>query len=104
VLEGLRKNKTGTLTIVNDYGRQVFMKERMVRALLDLNIIFKSKYLDEIHVEHFLYLEVIDKYVSEKLKAMNGYEALRYKLYKKVKGIKFGTLYSGIPQVYANKK
>jgi len=28
---------------------------------------------------------------------MNGYEAMRYKLYRRVKGIKFGSEYSGVP-------
>ena len=28
---------------------------------------------------------------------MNGYEQMRYKVFKKVKGIKMGSKYSGVP-------
>ena len=73
------------------------MKNNIVKALLDLNIIFKSKYYDEIYLEHELYHEVIEKYVKEKRDAMNPHENIRYSLFKKVKGLKFGSDFSGVP-------
>lgn len=30
---------------------------------------------------------------------MNGFEHSRYKLFRKVKGVKFGTYYSGVPKM-----
>ncbi len=73
------------------------MKFNIIRALLDLNILFKSKYYDEMSLEHGIYQAILIKYVNQKLDAMNNYEKLRYKLYKRVKGIKFGSEYSGVP-------
>jgi hypothetical protein len=73
------------------------MKFNIICAMLDLNIIFKSKYYDELTLEHGLYYTVLKRYVNEKLDAMNKYEKLRYKLYKRAKGIKFGSEYSGVP-------
>ena len=72
------------------------MKFNMIKALLDSNILFKSKYYDELNVEHQLYHEVIEKFIIEKKSQMNKYENIRYKLYKKVKGLKFGSKYSGV--------
>ena len=63
VFEGLLKNKKKTLYIGNDYGMQEFMKYPIIRAMLDYNIVFKSKYYSEMNVEHQLYYEVMEKYV-----------------------------------------
>jgi hypothetical protein len=63
VFEGLLKNKKKTLYIGNDYGMQEFMKYPIIRALLDYNIVFKSKYYSEMNIEHQLYYEVMEKYV-----------------------------------------
>ena len=65
--------------------------------MLDYNIIFKSKYYSELYVEHKLYFEVLERFVKEKKSQMNGYETLRYKAFRKVKGLKFGSSYSGVP-------
>lgn len=70
----------------------------IVRALLDLNILYKSKYFDFIYAEHKLYYEIMGEIVKEKKASMNGYERLRYKLYRKVKGLKMGSLSSGVPK------
>jgi len=48
-------------------------------------------------VEHLLYVEVIQKFVEEKKAGMNAHERLRYKLFRKVKGIPIGSKYSGVP-------
>ena len=36
----------------------------MIRAMLDLNIIFKSKYYDQISLEHGFYYPVLIRYVN----------------------------------------
>jgi hypothetical protein len=46
VLEGLVKVGNRILTIENEYARLEFLKFPIIRALLDLNILFKSKYFD----------------------------------------------------------
>lgn len=82
------------------------MKYNIIRAMLDTNILFKSKYYDELDVEHYLYHDVIERYVSEKKAQMNGYERMRYKIYRKVKGLKFGPSRTGVPYAkdfYAKK-
>lgn len=65
--------------------------------MLDLNIVYKSKYHDTFHVEHSLYSELITEFVKEKKKVMNKNERIRYKWYRLTKGIKFGSTYSGVP-------
>jgi hypothetical protein len=56
-----------------------------------------SKYYSELTVEHLLYFEVMERFVRDKKAQMNGYENLRYKAFRKVKGLKFGSIYSGVP-------
>lgn len=64
-LEGFTRIKLGrTLSISTEYARQEFMKLNMIRALLDLNIIFKSKYYDQISLEHGFYYPVLTRYVN----------------------------------------
>lgn len=63
VLEGLLKVRGYTLAIFENYAKQEFMKYNLIRALLDLNILFKGKYHDDLYVEHLLYNQVIEKYV-----------------------------------------
>ena len=46
VLEGLVKVGNRIITIDNDYARTEFLKYPIIKALLDLNILFKSKYFD----------------------------------------------------------
>lgn len=96
-LEGFLKVHNRVLTIETYYARQEFLRYNIIRALLDYNIIFKSKYYDQVTVEHVFYLEVIDKFVKERKELMNPYENLRYKMFRKVKGLKFGSNYSGVP-------
>jgi hypothetical protein len=96
-LEQLGKNKDSIISIETKYGRKEFMYLPMIKAMLDLNIVFKSKYYDTFHVEHFLYGDVILDYVSEKKQAMNEYELMKYRLYRMTHGIKFGSKYSGVP-------
>ena len=97
VLDGLIRTKFHTVAINTEYARQEFMKYNMIKALLDTNILFKSKYYDQLNLEHHLYHDVLEKYVKDKKQQMNGYENFRYKVYKKVKGLKFGSGHSGVP-------
>ena len=105
-LEQFGKSKSRLITINNDYSRQEFLLFPIIRAMLDLNLLFKSKYYDELSLEHHLYTSFMKDYAEEKLNSMNGYEKMRYKLFKKAKGLKFGSEYSGAPyarELYANK-
>lgn len=94
-----RVHPRGRLLIHSDYARQEFMKYPIIKAMLDLNIIFKSKYYDEMTVEHNFYLQALKKIVDEKLNAMNPYEHFRYRLYKRVRGLQMRSKYSGVPYV-----
>ena len=96
-LEGVLKVGKRYITIWTDYARLEFLRFPVIKAMLDLNIIFKSKYYDLVTVEHMLYLEVIEAFVAERKAAMNAHERLRYKLYRKVKGIPMASKYSGVP-------
>lgn len=65
-LEGFMKIKNYMLTIDSEYAIQEFMKCNIIRAMLDLNILFKSKYYNHMNVEHYMYHDIIAKYVKEK--------------------------------------
>ena len=53
-------------SISTNYARLEFMKLPIIRALLDLNILYKSKYYDLMHVEQHLYNVVLRKFVKER--------------------------------------
>ena len=37
----------------------------IIKALFDLNLIFKSKYYDTLTIEHRIYFDVIEEFVAE---------------------------------------
>lgn len=100
-VEEFGKLKDKHLAIHSDYARQEFMKYNIIKALLDQNILFKSKYYDELTLEHPMYYKVMHQYAKDKLDSMNPYEHFRYQLFKKVKGLKMGSVSSGVPYVAA---
>ena len=59
VLEQILRKKKLLLYIDTEYAMQIFMKMPIIRALLDLNIMYKSKYFALMYVEHWLYISVI---------------------------------------------
>jgi hypothetical protein len=67
------------LNIGNHYAIHEFMKYPIIKALLDHNIIYKSKYYNHMYIEHFLYKAVLRDYVKEKKSALSRYEAMRYR-------------------------
>ena len=48
-----------------------FMKHPIIKALLDVNILYKSKYFDYLYVEHSFYWRLLDDYVLDKLVSFN---------------------------------
>ena len=69
----------------------------MFQALFDLNIIYKSKYFDVLHVEHSFYLPVIKEYIDEIKSSMTTRDKVGYQLFVRAKGITLGTKRSGFP-------
>lgn len=65
------------------YAQNELVQSPLFKAMLDLNIIWKSKYYDFMHVEHFLYVGVIEDWLERRLQGMNRYERLLFWLYKK---------------------
>ena len=43
------------------------MNLNVIRAMLDMNILFKSKYYDELSLEHGIYYSILQKNVANKL-------------------------------------
>ena len=101
VFEEFVRHQDVYIAIQSKYAKQEFMRYPVIKALLDSNILYKSKYYDQLYVEHQLYNEVLKEWVTERKDAMNGFENASYKLYRKVKGLKFGSLYSGVPNMKA---
>lgn len=71
---------------------------RIFQALLDLNILYKSKHYDMLVIEHSFYVsEVLVPYVARIYSRLTLKERLHFWLYKRAKGIKLGTTTSGLP-------
>ena len=71
----------------------------IIQAMLDLNILYKSKYYDCMHIEHSLYGELaLKQYVADIKSQMSVREKLAYKYWKKTKDlVPLGKQYVGIP-------
>ena len=62
-----------------------------MQALLDLNIVYKSKYYDMMHLEHFLYSDLVLKdYIKNIRSTMSRKDLIGYWLFKKTKGVTWG--------------
>lgn len=81
VLDIIYKKRKKDLWLFGFYAKQEFLRYPIIKALLDLNILYKSKYYDYIMVEHRMYFEIIKEYIDEKKIAMNQYERIRYKIF-----------------------
>ena len=66
ILETLKEQGDKFTSINTDNARLEFIKLPIIRALLDFNILYKSKYYDIMHVEHHLYKAVLRKFVKER--------------------------------------
>ena len=61
------------------------------QALLDARIVYKSKYYDILHMEHYLYgHDVLGPYIENIRSSMSTRESFEYKLFKKAKGVSVG--------------
>mmetsp|Transcript_3299 Transcript_3299/g.4256 ORF Transcript_3299/g.4256 Transcript_3299/m.4256 type:complete len:107 (-) Transcript_3299:69-389(-) len=54
-----------------------------MKAMFDLNIIWKSKYFEYFTIEHGLYIQVIEDWLSQRMQGMNSYERTLFWLFKK---------------------
>ncbi len=73
--------------------------------MLDLNLLYFHKHHGLLMLEHVLYFEEVKEFIDNKKAKMNKYERIRYSLYRKVHGLKFGSIYSGVPSLTSvNKK
>lgn len=75
------------------------VQSHMFQALLDLNIIHKSKYYDMLHIEHGFYLKhVLGSFIERKKQEMVFRDKLKYWLFRKAgKGFSLGTKWGGMP-------
>lgn len=60
ILEQLIKFPDEVFAGTTDYCRNELLVSPMFEALLDCNILYKSKYFETFHVEHKLYVSVIE--------------------------------------------
>ncbi len=97
VFEELVKSSGNALSANSYYARNELLVSPLFEALFDCNIIWKSKYYDYFAIEHKMYAPVIHEWCLRKRASMNSYDRLMYMLFKKNKGIKLGSEYSGVP-------
>ena len=91
IFEELANSSGNALSANSYYARNELIISPLFEALFDCNILWKSKYYDYFCIENKLYAQVIIDWCKNKKAAMNAYDKLMYKLYKKSKGIKLGT-------------
>ena len=65
--------------------------------MMDLNIVYKHKHYDLFHLEHRFYGELVLNFVKEKKESMTRFEKMKYRAYRKIRGVKFGSTYSSVP-------
>ena len=70
---------------------------RIFQALLDLNIVYKSKYYDVMYLEHALYSNVLETYTQNIRSSMSKMDQAKYWLYCRSHGIFLGSKRRGIP-------
>ena len=76
------------------------LKDNRFKALLDLNILYKSKYYDLLLMDHAFYgMHVLGPYVKRIKAKMSRRELFNYWVYKKAKGITIGRITSPIPGI-----
>ena len=100
VIEELyRCNKLGVLNPnATPTGREYVRADFMIQALFDLNIVYKSKYFDIMHLEHFLYNDlVLKEYIKNIRSTMSKKDKFGYWFYKKSKGVHWGSNFGGLP-------
>lgn len=70
------------------------------QALLDLNIVYKSKYYDMFYMDQAFYgMHVLGPYIQNIREGMSRRDRLNYWLYKRAKGITLGSRYGGFPSI-----
>lgn len=84
------------------YSREQIRSNPMFQAFLDLNILFKSKYFDIMHIEHGLYVDVLKQQIEEIKSEMSTRDKMAYKYFCRFNGITLGTQKSGFPYVLEN--
>jgi len=71
------------LTIHTIYAQNELLQTPIFKALFDCNIIWKSKYYEHFHLEHQLYVHVVQDWLEQRYQGMNQYERICFWLYKK---------------------
>ena len=63
---------------------------RVFRALFDLNILYKSKYFDILHLEHAFYRYAVLEHIQDVKSQMSQKENLQYQVFRRTKGLVLG--------------
>jgi len=79
------------------YARNELIVSPIFEALFDCNILWKSKYFEFFALEHKLYATFLGDWVNKRKRAMNANERILYYLFKRTRGTKLGSAYSGVP-------
>ena len=99
IFEELVAHSEKAFTCNSFYAMNELIVSPIFEALFDCNIIWKSKYFDYFTIEHRMYAIVMHDWCYRKRATMNSYDKMMFYLFKKSKGIKLGTRYSGMATV-----
>ena len=76
----------------NEDGKNRIRENNVIQALLDVNILYKSKYYDVVHVDNeVLVKRVLKAYIGSMKELLSVRESIEYGLYKKSNGLNLGS-------------
>lgn len=79
---------------------RLMVQDHMFQALLDLNIVYKSKYYDMLYMDHQFYgMHVLGPYIESIREGMSRRDKINYWFYKRAKGVLLGSRLSAIPYI-----
>ena len=70
----VKTGRAGGSMALSFYARNELIVSPMFEALFDCNIIWKSKYYDYFALEHRLYAEVMEEWLTQRKQSMNAHE------------------------------
>ena len=85
------------LSVSTSYAQHDMLRQPLFQAMSDCNITFKSKYYELYHVEHRLYIKVLQDWVKTRKATMSVLDRARYFIFRRQKGVRMGTAPSMVP-------
>ena len=99
-LEQLAKDHNVSYMCSTAYAREEWVPSDLFQALCDCNIVWKSKYFDNFHIEHRVYFDVVRAWCQQRRAQMSIMEKARFQWFRWFsKEARFFGLRYGTPEV-----